>query len=93
MGRRPQKRSVQETPNNFYFGSPKGNDTISITIGEFEAMRLKHYHNLNQKAAAQKMGVSQPTFSRILEKAHQAMTKAIIEGKKIKIHGGNVDIK
>jgi predicted DNA-binding protein (UPF0251 family) len=84
---------VEKLPNNFYFGNSKGNDAVSITVGEFEAMRLKHYSNLNQKAAAQKMGVSQPTFSRILEKAHQALTKAIIEGKKIKVHGGNVNIK
>ena len=93
MGRRTQKRVVEKTPNNFYFGTSNNNDTISITVGEFEALRLKHYQKLNQKAAAQKMGVSQPTFSRILEKAHQTITKAIIEGKKIKIYGGNVDIQ
>ncbi len=93
MGRRTQKRNVEKPPNNFYFGPPKGNDTLSISIGEYEALRLKHYLNLNQKAAAQKMGVSQPTFSRILEKAHQIITKAITEGKNIKIHGGNIDMK
>lgn len=66
---------------------------ITLTIAEFEAMRLKHYIGLNQKAAAEKMGISQPTFSRILESAHQKNTSALIEGKLIKIFGGNVDYR
>ena len=37
------------------------------------------------------MGVSQPTFSRILETAHQKMTQALIEGTDIKVFGGNVE--
>ncbi|MBD3197110.1 MAG: DUF134 domain-containing protein, partial [Candidatus Lokiarchaeota archaeon] len=54
---------------------------------------LKHYIKLNQKEAAEKMGISQPTFSRILENAHQKATEALIEGKEIRIIGGNVTFK
>lgn len=94
MGRRTQKRKITDKmPDNFYFGPSENNNAIVMTVGEFEAMRLKHYQNLNQKAAAQKMGISQPTFSRVLEKAHQIITKALIEGKKIRVHGGNIDYK
>ena len=56
-------------------------------------MRLKHYLRLNQKESAERMGVSQPTFSRILESAHQKNTLALIEGKKILIHGGHFETK
>lgn len=56
-------------------------------------MRLKHYVGLNQKIAAEKMGISQPTFSRILESAHRKNTVALIEGKSIKVYGGNVDYR
>ena len=56
-------------------------------------MRLKHYLGLNQKAAAERMGVSQPTFSRILESAHQKNTLALLEGKEIIVYGGNFDYK
>lgn len=56
-------------------------------------MRLKHYLGLNQKEAAERMGVSQPTFSRILESAHQKNTLALIVGKEIKVHGGNFNYK
>lgn len=56
-------------------------------------MRLKHYIGLNQKTAAEKMGISQPTFSRILESAHRKNTLALIEGKLIKVFGGNIDYR
>ena len=56
-------------------------------------MRLKHYLGLNQKASAERMGISQPTFSRILENAHKKNTLALIEGKGIKVYGGNFDYK
>ena len=95
MGRRRHRRWVNQTPNNFYFSSeaPTTEDTTTLTVAEFEAMRLKHYVDFNQKDAAEKMGISQPTFSRILECAHQKTTKALMEGKIIKVYGGNFDYK
>ena len=94
MGRRRHRRWVTQTPNNLYFSNePPAEDHVTLNIAEFEAMRLKHYLGLNQKAAAEKMGISQPTFSRILESAHRKNTIALIEGKMIKVYGGNVDYR
>ncbi|MFX0179717.1 MAG: DUF134 domain-containing protein [Candidatus Hodarchaeota archaeon] len=97
MGRRTRMRMVKSPPDNLYFrrefDDPLIQDQIILTIAEFEALRLKHYIDLNQKDSADKMGVSQPTFSRILESAHQKVTQAIMEGKAIKVYGGNVDVK
>ncbi len=86
---------MYQTPKNLYFANqpPTPEDNIILTIAEFEAMRLKHYIGLNQKAAAERMGISQPTFSRILESAHQKNTSALIEGKSIRVYGGNVDYR
>ncbi|MEJ2293513.1 MAG: DUF134 domain-containing protein [Candidatus Lokiarchaeota archaeon] len=97
MGRRTRMRFVKNPPNNFYF-IQRMDDTlydasIMLTIAEFEAMRLKHYVSLTQKDSADRMGVSQPTFSRILEGAHQKVTQAFVEGKNIKIFGGNINYK
>ena len=95
MGRRAGRRWVRQTPNNFYFtdlGKSKEN-SIVITVAEFEAMRLKHYVNLNQSDSAEKMGISQPTFSRVLDNAHRKMTLAILEGKSIRVYGGIYDYK
>ena len=98
MGRRTRMRFVKRTPNNIYFAGVSDSSSIEeqfiiLTVAEFEAMRLKHYINLNQKDAAEKMGVSQPTFSRILENAHQKATQALMEGKEIRVYGGNVQTK
>ena len=71
--------------------SPKSDLSITITVAEFEAMRLKHFLGLNQKDAAERMGVSQPTFSRILETAHQKNTLALLQGKEIRVYGGNFE--
>ena len=95
MGRRARQRWVKYPPDNVYFSSDGRNEenSVDLTVSEFEAMRLKHYINFNQKDAAEKMGVSQPTFSRILDRAHQKVTQALYEGKTIKVHGGNIDYK
>lgn len=88
---------IKTPPDNQYFhrltDDISSENHVVINMAEFEALRLKHYINLNQKESAEKMGVSQPTFSRILEGAHQKVTKALMEGKFIIIHGGNVDVK
>ena len=86
---------MSQPPTNLYFSNeaPASEDSIILTVAEFEAMRLKHYIGLNQKAAAEKMGISQPTFSRILESAHRKNILALIEGKLIKVFGGNVDYR
>jgi len=97
MGRRTRMRHVKSPPINFYFQSERIDpllvDFVGLTVAEFEAMRLKHYISLNQKESAEKMGVSQPTFSRILDKAHQKITQALIEGKDIRVYGGNINFK
>jgi len=56
-------------------------------------MRLKHHNKLNQYQGAEKMGISQSTFSRILERAHEKVTEALLGGKIIKVEGDNFDYK
>jgi len=67
-------------------------DFVALTVDEYEAVRLKDYEEAEQKEAADKMGISQPTFQRILVDAHQKIAKAIVEGKAIKIEGGEYEM-
>jgi len=60
-------------------------EVIELTIEEAEALRLKNIEDLDQEKAAQKMKTSQSTFQRILSSAYKKTTKALIEGKAIKI--------
>ena len=60
-------------------------DEVELTAEEVEALRLKNIKDLEQIDAAKMMRTSQSTFQRILSSAYKKMSKAIIEGKAIKI--------
>jgi len=60
-------------------------EEVQLTRGEAEAIRLFDVQNLEQKKCAEKMEVSQPTFSRILDSARKKMADALINGKAIRI--------
>ncbi len=61
--------------------------SIEITLDEFESIRLKDYHNVRQNKAAEIMGISQPTFNRILNSARKKLAEALVESKTIIIKG------
>ena len=63
-----------------------------VTVEEFEAVRLKDLLGLEQEEAAERMGISQPTFHRLLAVARRKMADAIVNGKAIRICGGNFEI-
>ncbi len=65
-------------------------DEVVLTLDEFEASRLADLEGLYQEQAAEKMGVSRPTFSRILETAHRKIADALVHGKALRIEGGPV---
>ncbi|BDZ66736.1 DUF134 domain-containing protein [Methanobacterium ferruginis] len=62
-------------------------DSIEILIDEFEAIRLRDYHDIQQKRSAEIMGVSQPTFHRILNSARKKIADALINGNPLVIVG------
>ena len=60
-------------------------DSIDISSEEIESLRLKNIKNLDQTAAAKKMGVSQSTFQRILASAYKKVSHALVEGIELRI--------
>ncbi|MCD6092942.1 MAG: DUF134 domain-containing protein [Candidatus Aenigmarchaeota archaeon] len=89
---RPRRcRRVWFQPNVSFF-RPVGLfrlEEVILTIDEFEAMRLKDLLGLEQEKAAKKMNISQPTFSRLIESARRKVADAIVNGRAIKIQGGD----
>lgn len=69
----------------------KKGDVVELRLDELEAMRLANLEGLYQEQGAERMHTSRATFGRILEEARRKVTKALIQGKAIKIGGGNVD--
>ena len=91
---RPFKcRQIWRNPNFAYF-KPRAVPLASLrevilTVDEAETLRLKDLEKLNQIEAAEKMNIHQSTFQRTLTRAREKVSDAIINGKAIKIHGGN----
>jgi uncharacterized protein len=65
-------------------------EVVVMSLDEFEALRLADLGGLYQEQAAEKMGVSRPTFSRIVESAHRKVADALVHGKALRIEGGPV---
>jgi len=59
-----------------------------LSVDEFEALRLKDLLGMEQEEAAGKMGISQPTFHRLVLSARKRVADAIVNGKAIRIEGG-----
>lgn len=94
---RPVKcRRVQFVPQFNYFkpaGIPLINLTeVVLTIEETEALRLRDTEGLEQEECASLMNVSRPTFHRILNSARAKVSDALINGKAIRIEGGNYEL-
>jgi predicted DNA-binding protein (UPF0251 family) len=66
---------------------------VELSIDEFEALRLANLEEMKQEDAAQLMRVSRPTFSRIINSAHQKIADALVNIKAIRIEGGCCKIR
>ena len=82
-------RRIRFNPKASYY-KPQGVpmrflEVVELTREEAEALRLKNIKDLDQIDAAKQMKTSQSTFQRILSSAYKKISKAIIEGKAIKI--------
>ena len=94
---RPSKcRRVAFVPEVTYF-KPAGIplrilEEVHVSVEEAEAMRLKDVEGLEQEQCAEKMRISRPTFRRVLESARQKITHALLNGKAIRIEGGNFEM-
>lgn len=67
-------------------------DKITLTLDEFEAIRLVDVENLKQQEAASSLGVSQATLSRILAEARNKIGKVLINGMALQMEGFQLDL-
>ena len=68
-------------------------DTVKLHFDEYESINLVNYQCLSQDTAAEKMGVSRPTFTRVYNRALKKIAKAFVECLAIEIEGGNVEFE
>jgi len=88
-GRPCLSRQINFNPKFKYFkpqGIPLNKlETIYLKKEELEALRLKNIEKLDQIQCAENMNTSSSTLQRLLNFAYFKITKALIEGKAIKI--------
>jgi len=84
---------VEAPPRVFRFGpdrvEQKTGKTI-IRLDEFEAIRLADKLGYGHGEAAAIMGVSRPTFTRLISRARKKMASFLVEGTVLEISGGSI---
>lgn len=67
-------------------------EDVRLSVEEAEAIRLKDLDGLEQEEGAEKMNISRPTFQRVLASARKKVADALLNGKALRIQGGNFEI-
>lgn len=94
---RPQKTRKIDNPPKMKGFRPFGMETcvsesLRLKYEEYESIRLVNYELLSQDAAAARMNISRPTFTRIYNRALKIIARAFAEGIVIEIDGGNYEL-
>lgn len=94
-GRRKKIRFIQKMPKTAQF-SPRGNpgrpDEVQLNIDHYEAIKLADHQGYNQSEGAKAMGVSRPTFGRILREGRKILADALSNSKIIRIRIGDTQV-
>ncbi len=93
---RPKKVRIVQCPPAVWAFKPQGIpakvlDWVELTLDECEALRLVDFEGLTHEEAAEHMGISRPTLTRLIESAHKKISEALFEGKVLRISGPSED--
>lgn len=100
---RPRKwKRVCSLPENNLFGSlgqnlsDKGSlnlkakdNTIIMTVEEYETIRLIDFENLTQEECALRMNIARATVQKLYDVARKKIASSLVEGCLLKIEGGD----
>lgn len=94
---RPRKwRRVCTLPEIDKFGpldiSKNASESIIMSVEEYETIRLMDLEGLNQEKCAEAMGVARSTIQRIYDSARKKIADSLVNGKVLKIEGGDYKI-
>ncbi|MDO4542553.1 MAG: DUF134 domain-containing protein [Bacillota bacterium] len=86
---RPTKcRRVCALPRCTVFHGNAEGESVSLSVEEFETIRLIDYLGLNQEECAEQMEVARTTVQRIYNEARQKLSIFLVEGSSLSISGG-----
>ena len=93
MARPAKSRRVCRLPlcQEFYGG--KGNDSgITLTVEEYETIRLIDYMGFSQEECGRQMGGARATIQALYTEARKKLARFLVEGTSLKIEGGNYSL-
>lgn len=91
---RPRKfRRVCCLPKNNSFGpfnlKPNEENQITMTVDEYETIRLIDYEGYNQEQCSQQMNIARTTVQQIYLNARKKLSQTLVDGKYLIITGGD----
>lgn len=95
MPRTPSNRKLHFNPHYLKFGplDHPGSGPVVLHDDELEALYLSDFKGLYQEECARSMGVSRPTFSRIIKSARKKLSEMLLHGKELTIeHKPHVNV-
>lgn len=93
---RPHKgRRICALPDCTDFGPRNAccTQAVTMTLDEYETIRLIDLEDLTQELCAQQMGVARTTIQAIYAKARKKLARCIVEGCMLRISGGEVEVR
>ena len=88
---RCRRISAQPVYRSFIPEDTVADETVRMSVDEFETIILIDYEGLDQKACAEQMGIARTTVTAIYESARHKAAEAFIEGKRLLITGGRCE--
>ena len=94
MPRTPRCRRIQAFPDYWSFAPEDGGqaETITMTLDEYECIRLMDREKLTQEQCAQRMGIARTTVTGIYDSARSKLAEALVDGKTLRIGGGSYQL-
>ena len=95
MPRKTRCRFIGGYPDCWRFtpeDAPEGAETVTLSLDEYEAVRLLDREGLTQEQAAVRMGVARTTVTAIYDSARKKLAQMLVDGRPLAISGGRYQI-
>lgn len=92
MSRPCKKKQICSEPIYSSFApisSESFDESVCMTVDEYETIRLIDYEGITQEQCAKQMNVARTTVQLIYSKARQKLAECIVKGKQLRIEGGD----
>ncbi len=94
MSRPPKKRRISALPPSHRF-NPEGigeSPAVTISLEEYECIRLLDYLGMTQEECARQMGVARTTVQALYLAARKRIAGCLVEARPLVIDGGNFEM-